>query len=109
MNVFLIFALIAAGGITCTALVLRKIAFPKANLPITSGWINELSVERYRPMMRLLDEADFEFLAAQPGMDRKSIRQLRLQRVRIFRGYLRDLNTDFACVCLAIKLIMLQA
>ena len=43
-------------------LLIRKVAFEGGNLPLTAEWIGELSVERYRPMMRLLDGADLEFL-----------------------------------------------
>jgi hypothetical protein len=91
------------------ALVLRKIAYPKVNLPITTDWVEELSMDRYRPMMRLLDGGDLEFLCSQSGVSPKIIRGFRRQRCRIFRSYLKQLNTDFACVCMAIKVIMLQS
>jgi hypothetical protein len=109
MTFAILIGALALGIIGCVAFLLRKIAMPKVNLPVTASWIEELSVERYRPMMRLLDEADFQFLAAQPGVSRKEIRRLRRERIQIFRDYLCDLNTDFACVCLAIKLILLQS
>jgi hypothetical protein len=109
MTFAILLGALALGTIGCLAFLLRKIAMPKVNLPVTTSWIEELSVGRYRPMMRLLDEADFQFLAAQPGMTRQEIRRLRRERLQIFRDYLRDLNTDFACVCLAIKLVLLQS
>ena len=109
MNAILMFAVLAFVATGCCALVLRKVAFPKAHAPITAAWVDELSVDRYRPMLRLLDGGDFEFLCALTGRDPKRLDNLRRERVRIFRGYLRDLNTDFACVTMAIKMIMLQS
>jgi hypothetical protein len=90
-------------------LLVRKVAFNGTSLPLTTEWIDELSIERYRPMMRLLDGADLEFLRSQPGFTPRMATKLRIQRCRIFRGYLRCLNGDFQRVCAAIKMLMLQA
>ena len=57
--------------------------------------LERFSIETYRPMERLFDEADFEFLASQPGYDPSIARKLRAERRRIFRGYLRCLIGDF--------------
>jgi hypothetical protein len=89
--------------------MVHKAAFTGGNLPVTAEWIDELSIERYRPMMRLLDGGDIEFLRAQPGFDPKMATRLRAQRCQIFRGYLRCLSTDFYRVCAAIKILMLQS
>jgi hypothetical protein len=89
-------------------LVLRKASRP-ANLPVTAEWIDELSTERYRPMMHLLDGSDLEFLRLQPGFTPKMAHKLRAQRYQIFRGYLRCLQEDFERVCAAIKILMLQS
>src|SRR5262249_429093 len=35
--------------------------------------------------------------------------QLRRKRCQMLRNYLNNLSTDFACVCMAVKIIMLQA
>ncbi len=80
-----------------------------ANLPATSDWIEDLSLERYRPMLRMLDDGDIEFLRSQPGFTPRMAAKLRAQRTRIFKGYLTSLEGDFARVCSAIKLIMLQS
>ena len=74
--------------------------------PKAVEWIDEISAERYRPMMRLLDGEDFEFLRSQPGITRRQIARIRIQRCRIFRGYLRSLNADFGSVCTALKLVV---
>jgi hypothetical protein len=108
-------ALIAAVMIGCLALlaalfvVIRKLGFAGSNLPVTAEWIDELSIERYRPMARLLDADDLEFLRSQPGFTPKMVESLRSQRCQIFRGYLRCLQADFGRVCSAIKLVMLQS
>lgn len=100
---------------TCLALLLalrmliRKVAVAGGRLPVTAEWIDELSIERYRPMMRLLDGEDLDFLRSQPGYTPRMATKLRIQRSQIFRGYLRCLNADFGRVCAAIKVLMLQS
>ena len=89
--------------------VVRRLASPAACLPVTAGWIDELSTERYRPMMRLLDGDDLAFLSSQPGFTSKMAGQVRTQRCQIFRGYLRCLTADFQRVCMALKIMMLQS
>jgi hypothetical protein len=107
--------LIAISSVTSVALILalivlvRKVAFNGSSLPVTAEWIDELSTERYRPMMRLLDGSDLKFLKSQPGFTHKMAVNLRIQRCQIFRGYLRCLNSDFQKVCAAIKILMLQS
>jgi hypothetical protein len=90
-------------------LLVRKVAFNGSSLPLTAEWIDELSIERYRPMMRLLDGGDLEFLRSQPGFTPRMATKLRVQRCQIFRGYLRCLNGDFQRVCAAIKILMMQS
>jgi hypothetical protein len=90
-------------------LLVRKVAINGSSLPLTAEWIDELSIERYRPMMRLLDGGDLEFLRSQPGFTPRMATKLRVQRCQIFRGYLRCLNGDFQRVCAAIKILMLQS
>jgi hypothetical protein len=89
--------------------IVRRLLSPAASLPVTAAWIDELSVERYRPMLRLLDGEDLQFLRAQPGLSARAISKLRNQRCDIFRGYLRCLHTDFQRVCVALKILMLQS
>lgn len=104
-----ILALLGAGLVFGLGLVLRKVAFSSGDLPVTAEWIDELSIERYRPMLRLLDGKDLEFLRAQPGFTPAMEKQLRRQRCQIFRGYLRSLSLDFRRVCAALKLLMLYS
>jgi hypothetical protein len=90
-------------------LAIRKLGFAARYLPVTSEWIDELSAERYRPMARLLDSGDLEFLRTQPGFTPAVLRGIRRRRCRLFRGYLRCLQHDFGSVCTAISLVMRQS
>ena len=87
----------------------RKLTFIDTSLPLTAEWIDELSIERYRPMMHLLDGGDAEFLRSQPGFTPGMAAKLRIERCQVFRGYLRCLRTDFQRVCAALKLLMLHS
>jgi hypothetical protein len=104
-----------AAGVTClgmllaVALLFRKLHSPACSLPVTAEWIEALSLEQYRPMMRLLDGQDLAFLRSQPGFTPAMAVHLRVQRCRVFRGYLGCLNTDFRRVCTALKLVMLHS
>jgi hypothetical protein len=91
------------------ALAVRKVASPKTTHPLTAEWIEELSTDHYRPMLRLLDGEDLEILRSQPGFGPEQVRAFRRDRTRIFREYLNRLNTDFACVSMALKIVMLQS
>jgi hypothetical protein len=79
------------------------------SLPVTAEWISDLSTERYKPMLRLLDSADIQFLRSQPGYTRQLEDKLRMQRCKVFHGYLRCLNTDFQRVATALKIVMAQS
>jgi hypothetical protein len=89
--------------------VLQKVGPADRSLPVTADWIDELSIDRYRPMMRLLDSGDIDFLRSQPGYTRRMESKLRAQRCQIFRGYLRCLESDFKRVCMALKLVLVQS
>jgi hypothetical protein len=78
-------------------------------LPVTAGWIDGLSIDRYRPMLRLLDEEEVQFLRAQPGFTAEMVAKFRIQRCRIFRQYLRDLDDDFKRICMALKVLIAQS
>ena len=98
--------LAVCGTLVC---LFRRLSSPCSRLPVTAGWIEELSTERYRPMMRLLESEDLDFLRGQPGFTAHMASRLRAQRCRIFRGYLRCLSADFNRVIAALKLVLLQS
>jgi hypothetical protein len=110
MNPASIFAGAAfVGTLLAVALLFRKLNAPGGSLPVTAEWIDDLSLEHYRPMMRLLDGRDIAFLRGQPGYTPAMAVNLRVQRCRVFRGYLRCLHADFSRVCTALKLVMLHS
>jgi hypothetical protein len=109
ISVAVLLVLTLVGLVTALAFLVRSLGSSGQSLPITAEWIEELSIERYKPMLRLLDSSDLEFLRSQPGYTPRMEAKLRAQRCQIFRGYLRCLNTDFRRVCMALKLIMAQS
>jgi len=63
--------------------------------PVGAEWLAEMSLDRYRPMSRLLDPADLKHMATQPGFRRAMASRLRRQRCDVFSRYLASLNADF--------------
>ena len=72
--------------ISVLAFLIRKIGFGGKDLPLTSEWINDISLDRYRPMLRMLDEGDIAFLRCQPGFTPNMAKRLRTQRTQIRAG-----------------------
>jgi hypothetical protein len=64
-----------------------------------------LSVDRYRPMLRLLSNDDLAFVAA----DGKLKRKLRAKRRELFRSYLRCLTRDYARLLAGVRHVMVQS
>jgi hypothetical protein len=87
-------------------LMLRRFAPGKQELPVTTEWLGELSAERYRPMLRVLDKSDFQFLSSQKGFTPAMAKNLRCQRAGIFRGYLSMLEVDFQRICATLRMIL---
>jgi hypothetical protein len=102
-------ALTCAAMVVALVLLLRKLNSPGSSLPLTADWIEELSIERYQPMMRLLDCDDLEFLRSQLGFTPVSAGRLRAQRCRAVRGFLRSLTADFDRVSTALNIVMLHS
>ena len=90
-------------------LVLRRLISPAAITACAPDWLDEFSIEKYRPMLRLLDQEDYNFLALQAGQTASTLRKLRRERRRIFRAYLRSLTADFHRLHLAGKLILVYS
>jgi hypothetical protein len=91
------------------ALLARRIGSGSESLPVTTEWLDDLSDDRYRPMLRLLNEADFRYLRTQHGYSPAIERKLRCQRVDVFRAYLRTLESDYKRVCLGLKVMLVQS
>jgi hypothetical protein len=102
-------ALIGISLGVCLWLFVRRGRLTAGRLPVTTDWLDDLSTERYGPMLRLLDEQDLRFLTEQPGFTPRMAAEFRAQRCRIFRGYLRSMQVDFGRICTALKLVMMQS
>lgn len=89
--------------------VFRRLAGPRRDPALEGDWLAHFSPDKYRPMARLLDDADFTFLAAHPAYSPRMARRLRAERRRVFRGYLRSLERDFGRISGAIQLLMLHS
>jgi hypothetical protein len=65
-------------------------------------------VARYRPMFRLLDESDSDFIATGfPG--NSQLRRFRSERRSLFRVYLRNLGADHSRIVGAIRDLLVQS
>lgn len=104
-----VFIGLSVGLAATLGLALRQYRSHGRTLPVTAEWVDELSVDRYQPMLRLLDGSDLEFLRSQPGCSPRMLSRMRRQRCQIFRGYLKCLGSDFERTCTALKLLMLQS
>ena len=93
----------------CLWLLVRSARLAASELPTTTDWLEDLSIERYRPMLRLLDEEDLRLLRQQPGFTPRMAARFRAQRCRMVRGYLRSMQVDFARICTALKILMAQS
>jgi hypothetical protein len=71
-------------------------------------WLQNFSPARYRPMLRLLADDDYEFLTAM-GSDPSVVRRLRGERRRIFRLYLKNLIRDFSRLHRAARILVLES
>ena len=105
LGIFILLLLSFAIGLVW---LLREIG-AENSLPITADWIAELSAERYRPMLRLLQADDLAFLKSHPGFTTIGESQFRMQRAQVFRGYLRCLHADFRRISIAIRVLMVQS
>jgi len=90
-------------------ILFRTLVARGAKAGMAVDWENLFSPSRYKPMERLLDEADYSFLKSQPGYSRGLAKRVRASRVSIFRGYSRCLGRDFSRVSSAIKMLMVHA
>ena len=72
-------------------------------------WLERFAIETYAPLGRLMDEADYEFLARQPGYTPSIARVLRAERRKVLAGYLRLLVRDFNNLLAFAKMMLVQA
>jgi hypothetical protein len=103
--VFVLAVIIVLGGLSW--LIRRLVTTPE--LPCDLDWVDKFSINRYRPMQRLLSEADSDFLLQECGYDKRVMRAVLAQRRRLFRVYLRNLNRDFGRLHYAARLLLLDS
>jgi hypothetical protein len=108
MVLVILIAMIACLALALTA-IYRRILSGGARLPVTAEWIDELSVDRYQPMKRLLAEDDLKQCRSRADYTPELAAEFRRERCRIFRGYLRCLQTDFQRVSMALRIVMVQS
>ena len=109
MNLVVIIATLAGGGALLILAALFRLVLSRQTGECSLDECLDISLDRYKPMERLLNESDFQFLAAQPGYTPGLGRRLRSERRRIFRGYLRSMKKDFDRVCLGFHLLMIHS
>jgi hypothetical protein len=95
---FLILLASAVVFIAVSLLIRQLLAEVRRRLSTPLSW-PELSVDRYRPMFRLLEDDDIRFLRSQPGASPALVNRLRRQRYQVFQGYLSSLQRDFQQAC----------
>jgi hypothetical protein len=60
-------------------------------------------------MLRLLKGDDIQYLTEREGYSRRQALAFRAKRCEIVRGYLRWLDSDFARITMAIRVLMVQS
>jgi len=78
--------------------ILSRVRLPARS---SSGALG-VSAERYRPMLRLLSDEDFSFVAANIALQRS----LKSDRRKLFRSYLRCLTRDYGCLLAGVRSAM---
>jgi hypothetical protein len=109
MSVYLVIAIVAGISVAMLITLLRSVLRAGASLPHDRSWVDQFSIDKYRPMLRLLSERDFEYLALQNGFTPELARRLRSERCKIFRAYLRNLISDFNRLHSAAREMVAQA
>ena len=89
-------------------IVLQKIRTNGNSVP--AEVLRECSVERYRPMLWLLDTSDCEsIIAIAPEHSRLLRRRCRAERRSLFRIYLREMGADHARIVGAIRCVLVES
>ena len=109
MNPSLLLACIAFGAVAVFLFAAWQASRRRRDLVLAPGPLPDNVALRYRPMERLLDEADVRFLASRPEFDPRTARRLRAERRRIFRAYLGHMQRDFTRVSAALQAVLLES
>jgi hypothetical protein len=110
MDTALVVATICFGTLgVAFALLFSKLVGPQSAAPLNDNWDKLFSPVRYRPLERLLDGKDLQYLSSRPGCGRMLANRFRIERTNIFRGYTRCMRKDFGRVLSAIKVLMVHS
>src|SRR5229473_176221 len=90
-------------------MLFAKLLARERTSPLADDWDDIFSVGRYRAMERLLEDADYQYLASKSGNNRTLEKQLRERRLGIFHSYITCLSQDFTRICKAIKKVMVDS
>jgi len=98
--IFALFIVLAAGsGILMLAARMRLLdSVAQSNRPLADA-------ERYRPMLRLLSDADLKFTARDPALRAK----VAAGRRELFRAYVRCLTKDYGSLLGSIRRLMVES
>jgi hypothetical protein len=88
-------------------LLFKKMAPAAASQQIINA--NDCSPDRYRPMQRLLDTSDEQFLSSHPAFNKSMARKMRARRRAIFRGYLKCMRRDHGRICSSVRALMVES
>jgi hypothetical protein len=108
------YLLISAGALVVLTglgffVLFRRMVSPERDALAVLEWCSQFSIAKYRPMERLFSDADYEFLATQPGYSPGIRRRLQAERRRIFRQYLHSLSRDFGRLQMAAQFLLLHS
>jgi hypothetical protein len=95
--------------IVAALLIARRLGKPRNDLPLSPEWINDLSTDKYRSMMRLLSRRDLDNLRSRPDYSTKMAAEFRRERSHLFSEYLNAMSVDFERICMAIRVLMLNS
>ena len=109
MNNLVIAALLSLAPVALALVFLYRKLSSQPDSEVAVDQCLVLSLEKYRPMERLLQEDDFRFLAAQPGFSPQLGRRFRTERRKIFRSYLRNLRRDFSRLSSAFRILIVHS
>jgi hypothetical protein len=91
-----------------TAFFLLRSLFAGSRFQDDAAPVLEVCWRDYRPLDRLLDPADFEFLRRR-GISKAKIKKLQTERRKIYRLCLRSLAYDFNLVHRSVNLVLVQS
>jgi hypothetical protein len=106
---WIVYVVAVAVALGALALVRMRRRGVDRSLAADLNWIEDFSIDKYRPMQRLLLDDDLEFLRRQPGYRPYMADQLRRERCRVFRTYLGALRRDFDRIYFAAKEAVLHS